>query len=481
MIAGASRAIALIFMIGLAPSLFCTPARAQSAPSPAPSGAAASTPSGAGAGGGGGLPIEATILAYQNLQSDADSIAASVAATLPAESKIVVATPTDVAAILQLRIILYQIATLNERFDELRNALYGLPCSPPKPQPHVRTNGSWVTPFLGLFSTPSDIQAMVSTVASLSSSTESLSAQSGTFTDATFTNLVANSLLRQKRSLVYVPGIVPPNIMTVPPAEGPPGYITDSDRTHSYLYGGLADLDQNRMVLQREMKNVFDGKCKKDMSDRIVLSKLVTVGITTADNFESAILGGPLVIPSTTLLTIPTPSPAPTKKITPGSPSPAAPAAISNTITVNAPPGSQAAPPSAATPASGPSPLQQLLYVDLLLRQLAYGETSPVLRDVYILSVHTLESGGNQLTKTSTFLGTRVYYSGGSAATFTLIGSNGSMVCSGVAYGYRGFVKADDIALAVDRRVGTDSPTLVPGTQNALPNGQRYAPTCGSR
>ena len=480
MIARAACAIALIAIIGL-PSTFAT-AGAQSASSPAPSssGTPSSSPSGAGAGGS-GLPIEATILAYQSLQSDADSIAAAVAKTLPAGSKIVVATPTDVAAILQLRIILYQIATLNERFDQLRTSLYSLPCSPPKPPPHARTNSSWITPFLGLFSTPSDIQTMVGIVAGLSSSTESLSAQSGSFTDATLTNLVANSLVRQKVTLVYVPGVVPPNIMTVPPAEGPPAYISDSDRTHSYLYRGLADLDQNRMVLQKELKSVFDGKCKKDLPDRIVLTKLVTVAATTADNFENAILGGPLVIPSTSLLTIPSPSPSPAKKSAGTKSISGTPAAISNTITVNAPPPSQPALASAPTPPSSPSPLQQLLYVDLLLRQLAYGKKSPVLTDVYILSVHALESGGNQLTKASMFLGTRVYYSGGSAATFTLIGSNGSMVCSGIAYGYRGFVKADDIALAVERKVGNNNPTLVPGTQNALPNGQRYTPTCGSR
>lgn len=473
MVARTGRAIALIAVIGLAPSAFGTPARAQNAPSPAPSSpsTASSTPASAGAGGS-GLPIEATILAYQGLQLDADSIAAAVANTFPASSKIVVATPADVAAILQLRIILSQIATLNERFDELRKALYSLPCSPPLPPTHVRTNSSWITPFLGLFSTPSDLQTMVSTVASFSASTESLSAQSGSFTDATLVNLVANSLVRQKVTLVYVPGVVPPNIMTVPPAEGPPAYISDSDRTHSYLYRGLADLDQNRMVLQKELKSVFDGKCKKDMPDRIVLTKLVTVAATTADKFENAILGGPLVIPSTSLLTVPSSPQSPPRKPAGAKPSPQTPGAISNTITVNA------APASPPTQASNPSPLQQLLYVDLLLRQLAYGETSPVLRDVYVLSVHALESGGNQLTKTSTFLGTRVYYSGGSAATFTLIGSNGSMVCSGIAYGYRGFVKADDMALAVEPQVGTSNPTLVPGTQNALPNGQRYTPTC---
>jgi hypothetical protein len=121
------------------------------------------------------------------------------------------------------------------------------------------------------------------------------------------------------------------------------------------------------------------------------------------------------------------------------------------------------------------------------MHQLSYAaptsgeQPSLILKDVYILSVHALESGGTQLTKTAMFLGTRVFFSGGAAATFTLVDSGGSMRCSGIAYGYRGYVKADDFALGVKPVVGTSTPSVVPATQDALPNGQGYTPICVSR
>ncbi|MGA9272095.1 MAG: hypothetical protein WBV67_01300, partial [Candidatus Cybelea sp.] len=55
-----------------------------------------------------------------------------------------------------------------------------------------------------------------------------------------------------------------------------------------------------------------------------------------------------------------------------------------------------------------------------------------------------------------------------------LIDHGGFIRCSGIAYGYRGFVKADDIGLAVAPRIGAANQAVVPGTQNALPNAQTY-------
>jgi hypothetical protein len=463
----ASAAIAAFTALTFAP-----PVLAQQSPSPAPSGSAAPGSSG---GGGSGMVIEQTILAYQGLQSDATGIATAVAGVVPQRSKIVVATPVDVAALLQLRIVLSQIGLLNDRMHELRMELYALPCKPPMPQASAKdVNAGALTPVLSLFSTPSDISTMVSTAASFSASTESISGQAGNFTDATLVSLVAESLnLSGKPITVYVPGVAPPNWGAMPPADSEKSVI-ESDREQSYLYQGIRALELNRSSLQREalsaLNNPEKPQCKKD-KDLATMIKRIDAAATAADKLASGLIGSPPPPPSS-LLGEPAQSTSSAKQ--PGGnakPPPGGPAQINQTVNVNPPA-------SGSSSASGPPPLQQLLYIDLLLHQLSYRDRPNEAPHLYLVSVHALEAAGSQLTKTSTFLGTRLYYSGGAAASFTLIDSGGSMVCSGIAYGYRGFVKADDVALAVAPLVGTVNPAVAPGTQNTLPNGQRYTPRC---
>lgn len=452
------------------------PALAQSAPSPSssPSAASATAPSSPNS-----MPIEGTILAYQGLQADADNIATAIEGAVPSGKKVVVATPGDVLALLQLRIVLSQIATLNERLNELRTSLYRLPCRPPAAAVQNRTiNASWISPFLGLFSSPTDISGMISAAASVSSSNVTVASQPGSFVDATLMNMVAESLNEKGQSAnaaakvdgrppqtlsVFVPGVVPPNISTIPVA----GSIIESSRNQSFLFAGIRSLETNRTTLQSEIwaasHNVSKLKCKKD-ADLAAVASLAKTAAGAADAFESGLLGGSLALPSTVLQ--PT-SQDSSKKPAQGSSASAT--SISNTINVNP------APPPSSGP-SGPSALQQLLYIDLMLHQLAYGAKSPVLSDVYLLSVHALESGASELTRTQTFLGTRQYYSGGAAATFTLTRYTGAIVCSGLVYGYRGFIKADDIGTAIGPIAG--GPVYAPGTRNLLPAQQSGSPAC---
>jgi hypothetical protein len=64
-----------------------------------------------------------------------------------------------------------------------------------------------------------------------------------------------------------------------------------------------------------------------------------------------------------------------------------------------------------------------------------------------LVSLHALESGGTQLTRSSWY-GSRIYYSGGAVATFNVYNGEGHFLCSGVSYAYRGFVQATDIGAA---------------------------------
>jgi hypothetical protein len=87
--------------------------------------------------------------------------------------------------------------------------------------------------------------------------------------------------------------------------------------------------------------------------------------------------------------------------------------------------------------------LQQLISADLLLRQIL---SNPDYKfKIELLSVHALESGGGQLTKSNLFLGSRIYFGGGAVASFVLYDSDGTAICSGVGYGYRGNIREKNI------------------------------------
>ena len=59
--------------------------------------------------------------------------------------------------------------------------------------------------------------------------------------------------------------------------------------------------------------------------------------------------------------------------------------------------------------------------------------------------MHALESGGSQLSKSNLFLGSRIYFSGGAVATVGLYESDGKLACSGIAYGYKGYIREKDV------------------------------------
>lgn len=70
------------------------------------------------------------------------------------------------------------------------------------------------------------------------------------------------------------------------------------------------------------------------------------------------------------------------------------------------------------------------------------------LDDYLLLSVHALESGDTQLSKSSLW-GSRNYFSGGAVATYTIFNHDGTLLCGGVSYGYRGFIEAKDMSFAI--------------------------------
>jgi len=122
-------------------------------------------------------------------------------------------------------------------------------------------------------------------------------------------------------------------------------------------------------------------------------------------------------------------------------------------------------PPSPAATPSGPStagsPLQEILASDLLAHQIWNGVERPSdedLKKLHILIVQTLESGGGQLTKSNLFLGSRIYFSGGTVATFALYRVDGALECGGYAYAYGGYAKDDEFGKMIQKSI---DPTIV--------------------
>lgn len=416
---------------------------ASSSPGPSsPSGQnSGQSPGAAPAGGntGGSLPIESTILAYEALQASANSIANAIGPNLVSQSppsKLLIATQNDTTAILQLRVVLAQAHLLNSRVDNISHLLGHLQCARPKvaggpPRPSPIFSGLNLNPVGKLFATPSDISAMVAAAASISATTESLTTASGNLGDVSLMNLVAGNLTAHNPATmlaVYVPSMLPPHVYGI--AAGLP------DLRGTYLYTALNNLEWSRNNLQFEANNTIGTKaCSKDPN--VATAKDLVAGATTAvDAFESSLFGASASAPSAS---------------------------------------GQPAAPQAGTSYSSPVPLAQLLSTDLMLHQVVFPQRDPAtfLNDLYLLSVHALESGGSQLTKQQLFLGSRSYYSGGAVAAFSLFNEDGSVMCTGVTFGYRGFIRAGDVTYAIAQPGGSVSP---PGTQNLLPNTMTAAP-----
>jgi|GEM_PF-5634132 hypothetical protein len=451
------RLLCTVFVGACVYLCFAAGAKADgTAPSPSPSGSSAGgsgqSQSPSAGGGGGGMSIESTILAYQGFQYDADSIADAAKPSLPMNAKIVIATASDVAAILQLRIALFQLAMLSKRLNDVKDLLYNpaiLPCA--KGAPAIAVSD--------YVSTLSSVATLAQTVASITSVTESVTSQSGNFLDNSLMNLVASDLVYRERNgyVVYLPS-VPGNVK---------GTSASPDLQGTYLFKALRILDNRRTNLQNAARATLGSpKCKK--VDTKAIRDVVVGAISTTDNFEASLFGNGFTLPSTTVL-----PEVPPKKVEPkSSVNNTKSSGISNTINISmAPPPEK--PAKAPSGAKGPGVIQQLLYIDLLLSGMRGSDPSAPLQDVYVLSVHALEAAGSQLIKTQLFLGARSYYSGGAAATFTLIDKDGSLACSGITYGYRGFVQADDFSHAI---IPDDN--TVPGTNNRLPSTMSYTPGC---
>ncbi|MGO9591026.1 MAG: hypothetical protein ACLP3K_13395 [Candidatus Acidiferrales bacterium] len=112
---------------------------------------------------------------------------------------------------------------------------------------------------------------------------------------------------------------------------------------------------------------------------------------------------------------------------------------------------------TANAPGNATPPIAAILAADGLAEQLGVKEDGALPSESiwqHILVLKALESGGSVLTHSNIF-GGKVFFSGGSVATYSMFTLDGQLSCSGNVYDYGGFIRAEDFAGAF-RKVDLD-------------------------
>jgi uncharacterized repeat protein (TIGR01451 family) len=330
------------------------------------------------------------------------------------------------------------------------------------------------TPFATALSAIPTLVGLAQFLATAFAVNETLSPSQGAMTDTPLINSVS-AQLRALNYTVYVPSAYIPSVV---------GLQSFRDLR---IWRKLAELEDSRELLATRIAErngmltqayfVTQNPTKYSagsVNDALLYSGRLQSALTyaqavaaTVDTFDASLFGTQIVIPSQ----ISAQAPANSASSTPAASSAAAPAATpastpaaATTAATPSQLSSASALPASTTsttsvPATGIT-LTQLISAELLAAQI-YG-TAAVPADpayqahVYMLALHSLESGGSQLVKGNTFIGTRYYFSGGAAADFSLYGLVGQLSCSGTVHGYRGFIREKDVQTALY------DPVLVP-------------------
>lgn len=492
------RSFTLVVLASLLTLLLPTPVHAQQQPSSSTTPLSPSGPGGGGGGSGSSLSIESVMFEYQAATSNARRIDYELSKIMirdPNATRIIIATSSDIGAIVQLKAVLGQATIIDGRLADLAKALVNnaYPCHGGTRLGQrfeafafsTKSTTSTATPqgiLPGLLpfltGNASAIQTLIQTIANVGTVTETIAPAPGALQDTVLINLVAGGFPGAPGH-VFVPSLYAPDII----------YSSFKD---TLIGQRLSTLETDRRTLiQAADKKLLSPACQytgdpKSAGDQN-LAKMnqatitqVTTEVTAAsalvDAFEASLFGG---------------GGAASNPATPGAATGAPTNPTSTPLTTTTPgapgattPNSPAAGPPTASAIAGPSPqggsaLQQMLYADALLRQLGLGTDNDTNKrlPIYFVSVHSLESGGTALTKGGFFGGTHVYYSGGAVATFSVFGGGGAIICSGVSYSYRGSVyegrMTDAFNDVADPQAGT------PGKQDDLPIVNNYTSSCG--
>ena len=469
------------------------------------------------------LAMEATVVEYQALAGNAAYITQQVHIAInnlsPSKSlsgtALVVGTPSDISAIVQLRIALGQGALLETRIKNLTAAIKDnnvLPCYGPKSTPTptakpkttaIGPSGPAATSTAPAAAAPanpnafwpfaltnaSSIATLIQTLGSLAAVSESVSPAAGSVNDTSLINLVSGDLSQRQGAVVYVPSLYPPEVMATPFGQTLLGKtVTQLETDRSNLFTAA-----DTRMFTKPCSDYVDPTFKTSQAkiNQTTLNEIaaeVAAASAMIDVFEASLFGNAAPA-SQAGIAAAQQQQGPGSNTTPGGTLNGAQGQQQQgqqqqqqgqqqqPTAQGSPPGPSA---NAAAGPAGTSP-QQIVYADYLLTALGVTLTSPPAKPVYLVSVHSLESGGNTLTKTYALGGSRVFFSGGAVSTFSVFSEQGQAVCNGVSYGYRGFISESQMAEALSDATPGSDPKPNPGSDpDNLPTMMHYTSTCGS-
>lgn len=412
---------------------------------------------------GGTSPIESVLFAYKALASDGAAISGQINSLLSGHTPaiVVIATPADISAIIQWRAVMGQLSVLDERAEA--SGLLATPDIPQYSRPVSSPTPPTPSARFGLSPTGAgEVQTLAQTALTLAgifAVNESLASSAGAITDVPLINVVARDL-RSNSVAVFVPSVYAPNL------------LHNTALENTYIWDRLTELEGKRVDVLNEVQEYLQAlddattvaaapdSSQYSAADKVLAKNFANEAKTIAalvadlnsivaaiDTFEGTLFSGQTTNPSSNANPNATnnnnantvPNGASTG--TTGTTGPMANNNAPGTIGANNPaPSLQLG----GGNQSGGTTLQQILLGDLLAHQIWAGADPPsenVLNTIHVLSVHALESGGGLLTKSWLIIGSRIYFSGGAVATFSLFGVNGGVECSGFAYDYSGYVR----------------------------------------
>jgi uncharacterized repeat protein (TIGR01451 family) len=295
---------------------------------------------------------------------------------------------------------------------------------------------------------------------------QTLSPWQGSMTDMPLINAVAGVLRRRGRT-VFIP------------ATYPPLSLTGKDLSTTYFWKKLTTLKVARLALWLDIANanallmdanfVIQNPTKYgagSLDDALEYAGKAQALLTSAqtlaagvDAFVANLFEGqaPPAAPASATGGSPAPgggtgnssgSSSPS-----GSPGSAPPASTTGYASATAAPpangggGGQNSNSGSASPQTGGA-LQQILASDFLAQRIFNFKPNVDMYDINtinFLTLHALESGGSELVKSNIFYGTRIFFSGGSVATFSLYRLQGELQCSGTAFNYTGNVREKNV------------------------------------
>ena len=442
------------------------------------------------------IAIESTVFEYQALAGNANNINQQILTAInPAKHphpQIVVATSGDIGTIVRLETTLGQAEFVDGRLRAVLAALEsptvfqcrsslkiapvsrgqrkGLTASTAAPPPSAPASPETGGLLGVLFNNASAILALAQTAQLVGSVSETVAPAAGTLSDMSLIGALAGDL-NASGATAFVPSIYPPRLAKQTFKDTLIGSTLDNLEKLRATVNDTA----NTRILSPQCQYTIpetapDKKVVKTIVNLAVINQITVVVVAAnalLDTFEAQLFGGSASA-KPPIAGVPQPATAPAAPAPGGAASSTAPSPLK---------------PAASAPPSSGTAVQELLYADLTLQQLGATRAHPVISDeknVYFVSVHSVDSGGNTLSQAG-FFGTRVFYSGGAVSIFSVFDANaGTLLCSGVSYAYRGSVSQNQMQLAINDAQNPGQPVAgsSPPPSDALPAPGYFTTRC---